>query len=143
MDSPEFSIWQSQLPNRLGVSIDAIREKKRALAEGADYVRDGNRVLFCLEGVRRLMTLLAEKDGGGGFPARVLMLPAPREIELTVTKVCANFHILECSFSGVLETFRVRVQNNRNFVPRMTIKARVEGSYYILVGRIPRFRGKY
>lgn len=54
MDTNIFKIPQGQVVALLGISLHEVRRRKKSLAEGADWVRDGNKVLFCDEGVKKM-----------------------------------------------------------------------------------------
>src|SRR4051812_5519796 len=102
-----FHVWQSWLPQRLGVSLQDVRVARRGLAEGEDFVRDGNRVLFSDLGVERLVEALgcvgvsSEKNGrGNGFPLESLLLNGPGEVSLVVSKRLVNPRYVEAHFVG-------------------------------------------
>lgn len=59
MDLNIFKIPQGQVAAVLGISVTEIRARKKRLAEGTDWVRDGNRVLFCDEGVQKMRAALS------------------------------------------------------------------------------------
>jgi hypothetical protein len=70
----------------------------------------------------------------------------PEFVELTVTRVYPNPHVIEaCLETG--EHVRVAVMRNTNFRPQMKIKARrplPDGpELYRLEGRCPRFPGRW
>lgn len=72
--------------------------------------------------------------------------PAPASnglVELTVHKLYPNAKMLRAA-TPAGELVDVRVKTNRNFVPRMTLKARlVCPGKYEMEGRCPRTRGRY
>jgi hypothetical protein len=53
-----FPVWESGLPTRLGINRDELRELRRQLTEGVDWVLKKKRVRFSEEGVNRLRGLL-------------------------------------------------------------------------------------
>lgn len=70
--------------------------------------------------------------------------PAPNDlVQLTVRRVYPNFRLLQAA-TPAGELVDVRVRNNQNFVPKMTLQARLgPGGKYEMEGRCPRFRGRY
>lgn len=85
-----------------------------------------------------------EKNGQEEQPsATTISAPRPEPIVLTVARCYPNFRLLQArTEAGVLVD--VRVPNNKNFVPRMTLKARLSGTgKYEMEGRCPRTRGRY
>lgn len=68
---------------------------------------------------------------------------APELVTLTVTRTYPNQILLQARTPGG-ELVDVRVRNNRNFVPRMTLNARLNpAGRYEMEGRCPRSRGRY
>jgi hypothetical protein len=72
----------------------------------------------------------------------------PEVISLVITSLRPpkNPHIIEAKRPGSDEILRVRVRDNRNFMPGMEIRARQDEHYpdvFVLVGRTPRYRGRW
>lgn len=89
-----------------------------------------------------------EKKGGAVVPGDARELPWSERAEETlyVRRCTANVRIVEACRDRELtgEVLRVRVKSNVNFTPRMELKVKQEaGSLYALVGRCPRWRGRY
>lgn len=70
--------------------------------------------------------------------------PAKPELAvLTVTRCYPNYRLLQARTEAG-DLVDVRVRHNKNFVPRMTLKARLNGAgKYEMEGRCPRTRGRY
>lgn len=160
-----FTVWQSVLPVQLGLSIEEIRARRdKFLEKGRDWTGDHKRILFSLEGVKRLVASLAlpldddlSKKGGeqtgvsseGQGGAIVCEMPPqkkaaePIEVDLIVIRCLTNPHLLEAWTPGPGEKVMVHVPSNAHFVPRMALKARNINGRWELAGRCPRFKGRY
>lgn len=69
--------------------------------------------------------------------------PPAELVTMTVTRCYPNFRLLQARMPDGQEV-DVRVKNNKNFVPRMTLKARLNADgKYEMEGRCPRTRGRY
>lgn len=78
-------------------------------------------------------------------PPKALPPPAARNglVELTVLRCYPNPRMLRATTTDG-QAVDVRVKTNKNFVPRMTLKARlVTAGKYEMEGRCPRTRGRY
>lgn len=168
-----FPFRQSRLVNRLGVSIDVIREAREGLVEGVDWMHRGQVVLFSQVGVDRLAARLKVNAGtrpdvesGDVSPQSkrgpIALLPERASslesvVAMRVVAIPRNPHLVVCVpadgagmpvkplAGGAAPRANVKVQSNVNFVPGMLLKARpaeVVGMFN-LVGRCPRFRGKF
>lgn len=59
-NAPQFTVWQSHLPQRLGISIDEVRARREALLrEGVDWALVGNRVLLTADAEQKLRLSLS------------------------------------------------------------------------------------
>lgn len=94
---------------------------------------------------------LPEKNEGGeqdAEPADAADPPpespaAPELLTLTVTRTYPNQRLLQ-AMTPAGAVVDVMVRNNRNFVPRMTLHARLnKAGKYEMEGRCPRTRGRY
>lgn len=128
---PQFKTWQSHLVPLLGISIEEIRRRrKELLAEGVDWMRDGNRVLLTDDAVKKIrasLDLPTQKNAppsqtsptpqnaqAGAFPLAldaVNVLPTSRRVfhlgvglematSLVVWQRPANLRIVEAHLKG-------------------------------------------
>ena len=71
----------------------------------------------------------------------------PISLIITSLRPPRNHHIIEAATKdNGGEPVRVRVRDNKNFMPGMEIRARASEEYpdvYVLVGRTPRYRGRW
>lgn len=76
MDTNDFKFRQGYVASLLGIPMSEIRARKKNLAEGVDWVRSGNNVLFCDAGVKKMragLNLAASPAQEASLP---LALPA-------------------------------------------------------------------
>lgn len=145
-------IWYSEqlLATHLNVSRNSLEEfRSSELKKNEGWMKRGREIFLDEEAVRVLkehlgcenMDLSGCREKNGANPP-----PADAPIELTVSRVFPNPHLLECVKPGTQERVRVRVISNKNFRPRMTLKAKpdtVAPGLYRLEGRTPRFPGRW
>lgn len=146
IDDVETWVCEGELRGRFGVSADAIRNARSQLPE--EFVKkEGRRWLVSPEGVERLatafvdepamLTLETEKKGAGGEDDA-----ADELFEVIAKKIPMNPRLVLGEWMG--QAVRVRVHDSRKFVPGMKLKCRlVEGDVMALVGRGPRFKGRW
>ena len=162
--SDEFPVWQSSLPQILGVSIEEVRVlRDEVLQEGTDWVEKKRRICLTRPAVAKLMAALCvpalSTEKNGAAPASALPgpaqeaspppsppPPAPILPELVVHRAAPtilNRYIVEVKRAddpqGVTELLWVR--DNTVFKPGMRIapsslQARREGQY-TYIGRMP------
>ena len=70
------------------------------------------------------------------------------EVKVKILRICANPRLVLCAYSegGFERRVLVRVGRNRNFTPRMELKAvrpARETEPWLYQGRLPRFRGRW
>jgi len=142
IDAAETYTLEDDLAGELGLNGDQMRGLRRShLEQGVTWLRRAKRVCLTDEGVRliRMATGVAsdlaveKKEGAAGIALRVLRVPA------------RNRHILE-AVRGDGGVVRVRVKDNKNFMPDMEIRAVPNGEYsdvMDLEGRCPRYRGRW
>jgi hypothetical protein len=164
--------WESIIAGRLGISRDTVREiRERCLTEGVDWMREKKRVLLTDSGVARVAEAVkntapdagppepvpeasAEKNAASGESSAVDGavscvddVPAAAEKNAAVKRL--KVHKLVLNPRLILATdgaavVRVRVPDCRNFIKGMEFNARlIGGDLYELVGRCPRFRGRW
>lgn len=132
--------FEDDIAQQLGLNRDEMRNlRKKHLVEGVTWMRENKRTVITAEGVTIIKTAL------GVSVEHAPEKKAPGE-ELTVLRIPSrNTRILEAEKKDGRRV-RVRVHNNVNFVPGMTIRARTDGPYedvMTLEGRCPRFRGRW
>jgi len=151
----DFTILESVLVSRLGISREILREKRKLGTEGEHWSWiGGNRVCWSAAGVVWLENALrGPRNDRGADPSPGSILAsngqdahAAREEQaikdLRVLRTFMNPRLLLAT-DGVA-VFRVRVRNSRNFVPRMTIPCRrIQADLWELARACPRFRGKW
>ena len=130
---------EADLAKRLGVPVGLVSRAK----DGIDPVhvkKEGRRNLISEEGAGLVAeTLGLERVNAGAMAAGG---EGDDEVEIVAHKVPLNPRIVFGSLFG--ELVRVRVPDSRTFVPVMKMRARlVEGDVYALVGRGPRYKGRY
>ena len=164
-----FTVWESALRKRIGLSPDRIRQVRREiLTEGVHWHRSGKRIRYSDSGVDVVidhLEILSEKppektavkaaltgtedQRGVSTPENKknaphpLSMNRPKVTDLTVTKIPQNFHIVMAVTRSDWPCV-IRVSSNRNFIPGMTVRARhVERNVFVLEGRTPRWRGRW
>ena len=104
----------------------------------AFWERDGNAIVYYPEGEHEirnhLQRELCAKELSDPLP------PADEPTELTITKIPLNPKLVIC------DDIRVRVRENRNFLLGMKVMARPSRdneTIWAMIGRCPRWRGRY
>jgi hypothetical protein len=146
-----FLMPESRVAAQLGltrVMCAALRRDK--LKPQVDYVIERRRVMITNAGYVALRGLLGYPESPEDEKARQsqsMQEPQPIPLVITSLRPPKNPHIIEVvrkDDGG--EPLRVRVRNNRNFMPGMEIRARQDENYpdvFVLVGRTPRYRGRW
>ena len=78
--------------------------------------------------------------------SRSVREPEPISLIITSLRPPKNPHIIETKRPGDDQTLRVRVRDNKNFIPGMEIRARPDEQYpdvFVLAGRTPRYKGRW
>jgi len=158
MSDSDHTIVEADFARALGLAKEDIRElRKRHLMPGEfELGRRGMCLTPAAAEKLRLacgapeMALIApekkgpeKKEGGADMALPWDQRPV---VTLYVQRCPANSRIVEACLEPDLsgDVVRVRVKANVNFIPRMALKAKQEAqSLYVLVGRCPRFRGRY
>ncbi len=167
MSEELFTVWQSHLASRLGLSIEEIRLAKKGLVEGTDWALVGNRIKFTEKGAQEVAAVLGcsippapKLLGFGAVPVEIPALPSDSEppkknhangaASFLVIRKTANPHILEAYPEGSdpavrANQVRIRVKDSQNFTRGMKISARpcLAAGLYEFTGRVPRWPGKY
>lgn len=139
-------IDEKEFADRIGV-VRQVLSKLRSehLTENSDFVKKGGRVLLTEHGAQKAAQLLSVSTPSSE--------EAPAPERFWVFKVPVNPRVVVVSRTdperwkkeGAGEQVLVRVHSNVNFVPRMELKARPSerAQVYVLVGRSPRWKGRY
>lgn len=142
-----FSIFEAEAAVELGISRETMREKRTELmTEGQDWIQDGRDIKITPGALAALKDVLSdtltpeEKKAADEAPT------TQGEVKtFTVSRVTRNPKIILAKKEGG-EEVRVRVKNNRNFLPGMEVRARQDLAYddvFVLEGRCPRYRGRW
>lgn len=144
-----FVGWMNEknLAIHLGISRAWLRQARFHVPGGHEvFRRCGKTMFWSPAGVNTLRSMVhgeallapvTEKT-----PAAAVQVPPPTE-RFTVLKLVPNRHLLLAS-DALGSTVRVRVRDNTNFMPEMVIQVRlIQGDLYELVGRGPRYRGRW
>ena len=167
-----FPVFEATLPETLGVGRDELRELRRRLTEGQDWILKKKRVRWSEAGVNRLRELLklpaSAPTGTGNSTATSLPVsektpPASNAaqpdasaaaVTLLVWQTVTNSRILEAYLPGTdpqqrKNIVRVRVRDNKNFLrfvheKPMELKARhLNADLYELATACPRWIGRW
>lgn len=132
------------LAERLGLTRNALEEfRKKHLKQGPDWKKENRRVLLRESAVKKALALLDRQDLD--YQAAAAKNGADDVRELVITRVFPNPHLIEARDPLTAEIMRVAVPNNKNFRPKMTVRARPYRNphFYRLEGRTPRRPGKW
>lgn len=149
---------ESKLAKDLGVPRKKLRTlRAKHLAPTADFVKGPEGIEYTVEGLQRMQEKLGaamkpvDSAPSTPPPSQVLAgmaedaVSPPRVAEMRVVKVYPlNPRLLLCELKDTPQAQRVRVRDNRNFLPGMVLKAVHENSdLWTLAQRLPRWRGKW
>lgn len=146
MSTNPFPWAEVGLAKMLGVPRGTLRDLRKILQKGVDFEICGKSVQWSEKAAQEAAGHLGASVGAV-TPANALLdspvskEPAPAH-EFMVLKRATNPHMLQCLDKNSAPAW-VRVPHNDNFRPRMIIRARHNGNVWELVGRCPRFPGKY
>jgi hypothetical protein len=146
IDDVETWVREDELAEKIGVRLDALRDARSQLPD--EFVKkEGRRWMVSPAGAERLAAAFADtpavltletekKDAGDDLDA------ADDLFDVVAKKIPANPHLVLGEWMG--QPVRVRVKDSKKFVPGMRMKCRlVEGDIMALVGRGPRFKGRW
>lgn len=148
------NIAEKDVAEALGLTtrhLSELRKKNAAdLPEGSAWHREGQRVSWTSTGIAALEALLSlEKKEG---PPETATAPPPDLVTLVVDRIVPNPRFLivrkkNAAGENLPDLLRLRVNNNRNFLPGMTVERcrPVPGSPDLFEheGRCPRWRGRW
>ena len=144
----ETWVLESVAAKNLGVSRSVLAEyRKKTLMQNRHWRLNHNQVEILEEALHNISTTLgATPPGQEAEPDSTTPAPPaaePEVVELEVIRVYPNPRLLAAKTAGGF-VVQVLVPKNRNFRPRMQIKARRgPGSAYYLEGRCPRYPGRW
>jgi hypothetical protein len=151
-----FEVREEEVARRLGIPREMVREwRAEHLYEGDDWDMVAREIRYSPAGLEKLREILKKTLPDGVrtpdisrgqllLPARAASL-APADAR--VARVfCGNRKYMAAEMKGRPVT--IRVHDNRNFLPGMTIQARDlapagGGTLWDFVGRSPRGRGRW
>lgn len=139
---------ESVLADRLGLTRHALEEfRKEHLKKTADWKIEKRQVLLRESAVKKALALLDAKDLD--YHQAAVKNGADDGVrEFVITRVYPNPHLILAQ-ADTGELVRISVPSNKNFRPRMKVKARpfkgpsLSPTLYRLEGRTPRFPGKW
>lgn len=149
---------EQKICDTLGLDRDDMRAiRKEALTRNEDYGQRGREVVLCAVGLVKLLGFLREK--GAAIPSDAdfsdCMHPSAKKedpatppteepIEMVVIRKYPNDRLLLCR-DPQGASVNVRVKNNENFRPEMSLRARWDATKtaYVMEGRCPRYPGRY
>jgi len=166
----EYITTEDELAGNLGIDRrELAKSRKRVLQRKVDWITDKGKVCLTEDATRKILADLgilgserAQEPAPDSpvpppsesppelpepiLPVQILDLgpsqPQNTTIELVMEKTCRNRRIIICRKGE--DPVRVRVRNSRNFRKGMKVKARlISADLYELVGRCPRFRGRW
>jgi hypothetical protein len=142
---------ESSLAFHLGISRDSLQELRKDLLKKNEAKKFGRQAAINETGLARIL----KKLGSSELDCTDCLLHDRQQtngaevVELVVTKVFPNPRLVQAAHpTDANARVLVSVSNNRNFLPKMKLKARPPGEppapqLYRLEGRCPRFRGKW
>jgi hypothetical protein len=140
---------ESLLVDCLGVTRNKLEDfRSQSLKKSVDWKKENRHVLLSEAAVKKILRDLGspDLDYSGCAQKNGDEPPGPEILELTVTRVFPNPHLIEASLETG-ELVRVSVMNNKNFRPKMKVNPlspRPDGpQLYRLQGRTPRFPGRW
>jgi hypothetical protein len=139
------NILERDLAGKLGVTRDVLRDLRKRVLEAEDFAQQGRDVMIHADGVAKITGALAEKNGAEK-KAVAIEIDDEESFVLLVHKLPPNRRIVLAKKEEAddEQVMRVRVRDNGHFVPGMRLRCRhLDGDLYELVGRCPRFKGRY
>lgn len=156
-----FVYLEKRLAEKLNLSLRDFRYVRReALKKRRDWTIEGRAVVLTEKALARVIEFIRSTSGeplASDFSDCRLPSPAEKKNgahdaapppdeelqELTVKRIYPNYRLLMATTQDGTDV-RVSVMQNKNFRPRMTLKARPIGeNHFRMEGRCPRFPGRY
>jgi hypothetical protein len=134
----------------LGVSREQLRAfRNEHLAENTDWTTDKKNVRYSEKAAQDAVAFLGAVWTGPAeeTPQAVEMVneDAPKKgwpEDMEVVRRMVNPHLIECQTPAGAKVL-VKVTHNENFRPGMNVRAEADGPSWRLVGRCPRFPGRW
>ena len=126
-----------ELSEELGMDRRTIREMRMNALSADLWTKLGNRIVYTAEGEHALRNQIQKSLSSDELPEPVVVNESRT---LKISKIPLNPNIVIC------DDIRVRVRSNKNFLKGMELKARPpagDGRVWVMLGRCPRWRGKY
>lgn len=126
-----------QLCEELGMDRRVIRDIRMNALSASLWTKEGNRVVYTQEGEHALRNEIQKE-----LASQELSDPLPEleEQEFTITHIPFNRRMV------MSDSVKIRVSDNKNFLTGMKVRARPpvsEGEIWVMLGRCPRWRGRY
>lgn len=114
-----------------------IREIRMNALTADSWTKEGNRVVYTENGEHALRNEIQKE-----LASQELSDPLPEleEKEFTITHIPFNRRMV------ISDGVKIRVSDNKNFLAGMKVRARPpvsEGEIWVMLGRCPRWRGRY
>ena len=128
---------ETQLCEELGMDRRVIREIRMNALTADSWTKEGNRVVYTESGEHALRNEIQKE-----LASQELSDPLPEleEKEFTITHIPFNRRMV------MSDGVKIRVSDNKNFLTGMKVRARPpvsEGEIWVMLGRCPRWRGRY
>lgn len=146
MSKPERFYYESKVADKLELSRDDVRflREDALKKEKGDWCQPGRDVLLSEAGLRIILDIVGYTAPIENF-SDCLTTEKTEPVELTVIRLYPNRRLLQAS-NDELGEVTVRVSDNSNFRPTMTLKAIPpapgKAAVYQLAGRCPRYPGR-
>lgn len=156
MTDSRFPLAEVGLAKSLGVDRSVLRSIRKNLKKGVDWVTAGKSIQWSLEAAQKTALGLGvdfQKHATAVSPVNEARLandealmkktePEKTALVLTVVRRCVNPHVLVAREKNGPEIF-VNVVSNANFRAGMEFRGEKTASGFRLVGRTPRFVGRW
>ena len=125
---------EKELAEELGIEREILKEFRQQGVQG--WEKQGNWVAWTEEGEHNVRNQLQKRMCIDELSDP---LPLPESKEFIVSRIPLNSRLVICG-----DTY-VTVKDNKNFIKGMKLNARPprEGRSWVLIGRCPRWRGRY
>jgi len=143
---------ESAVAQKLGVTKNGLEDFRSRNLKKADSKKIGREIYLSQAALNKVLELI----GSSSVDCSDCLLqkngepPAAVVLDLIVNRVYPNPHLLECvkpaAGDAAAERVLVRVPMNKNFRPRMILRAKPDPHHpklYLLEGRCPRFPGRW
>ena len=128
---------ESDLANEMGMTRKQIREIRQNALTVDSWTKVGREIHYSEKGEHQLRNEIQKRLSAESLGEP---LPLVEDEEMVITQIPFNSKLVICGDK------KVRVSSNEKFIKGMTIKARPPADGYrvwVLVGRTPRWRGRW